>query len=262
MELLDLVAPHYADDLAERSEELLRPVDMSLVPDLGSALYKHLSSKIGTVPEDLAKRATGFYHPSAVALDPFCAYDCIQSRLKVPGQYQKDPQGALRLDIGTQLHEVVQRYLIERFGTTGQAEVPLRYDPLFLAGHCDFILPLNGFEAVVEIKTKNSTAGMSKAVPWHKRQCHIYQFIRRAPVGIVLYVDLSTQDLLAFPHVFQFSVWQEVVDRILSMEAARLDNRDPTPTPHRYCPGCSSNWNCPSYQSRNNRYIDLEIDDD
>lgn len=258
-ESLERVAPDYADDLSDRMDDLLCEVDMSRVPDLGRGIVKHLQAKIGTTPPDLAARATGYYHPSALAMDPFCPFDVMQSRMSIPGTYQKDPAGAIRLDIGSGMHEIVQKYLFELYGATGLAEETLVYEPLHLKGHCDFILKLNGFEAIVEIKTKDTTAGLTKPVPWHVRQCHIYQFIRKAPVGIVLYIDMTTKALISFPHTFRFNVWQEVVDRAVSMEAARLDGRMARPAPNRWCPNCSSNQVCPSYQSRTTRF--LEVDD-
>jgi CRISPR/Cas system-associated exonuclease Cas4 (RecB family) len=239
--------PHYLRELADVSDELSNP-DIRAVPDVVQMIHDLLRAQNGV--QDV-NRATGYYHPSSIASKFFCPLDTIQARMKAPAIHRHDTSTILNFETGHAMHDMIQKMLSKIFSGNGckfSWEVPVVCEPLFIRGSCDGLIEQEDSQrVVVEIKTKNSTAGMREALPEHVMQAHIYQFVLRAPLGMVLYYDKAGTSLVAFAHAFRWTVWQEVERRVLLMEKHFQAGTLPEPRPHRFCNECSYRHACPKF---------------
>jgi CRISPR/Cas system-associated exonuclease Cas4 (RecB family) len=251
-DFIDRVCPGYFEALPEHYQSTQRATDLAESENLQYRLYQYLGERVGTTSMD---RSSGYYHPSEIASMTYCPFSCVQSRLKRPATYRKKPETSLILEIGHSLHAMIERYLSKVYGDNCQTEVVSTFEPLHLSGRCDALITLeSGAKQVLEFKTKKSVAGMTSAKPEHVMQATCYEFIHGASFGSVVYLDKTFNKLVEFRHVFDFHIWEEVVNRVVTMEATLLNNQLPTPVPHRFCSECDYTEICPTYKERAGRY--------
>lgn len=247
-DFVERVCPGYFDVLPSHFQNTQSATDLSESDNLQYQLYHHLEERVGVVSME---RSSGYYHPSEIASTMYCPFACAQSRLKKPATYRKKPETSLILDIGHSLHAMIERYLSQIYGDRCQTEVVSTFEPLHLSGRCDALITLeNGAKQVLEFKTKKSAAGMTAAKPEHVMQATCYEFIHGASFGSVIYLDKTFNKLIEFRHAFNFHIWEEVVNRVVTIEATLANNQLPTPTPHRYCSECDYTEICPTYRER------------
>jgi len=243
------LVPGFLDTLPEKVAQIEAQADLSHVRDVVDDLYKHLRSMEGKTS---MSRSRGYYHPSSVASEYFCPFEAVQARLKRPLADNKDPRGRLIVTEGSALHDILQGYHRAIYGDAFQPEVPTKDETLHMAGSCDGVLTVEQpFRMVIEYKSISSTTGlpaMGKLA--HVLQAHCYEFMLGIGAGMVVYWDKSTNNIVGFPHVFDFQRFQAVIDRILMMEACVQENRMPTPKPHAFCSGCSARDICPSWADK------------
>ncbi len=243
------LVPGFLDELPEKVVQIEAQTDLSRVRDVVGDIYNYLRSMEGRTS---MHRSLGYYHPSSVASEFFCPFEAVQARMKRPLADNKDPRGRLIVTEGSALHDILQGYCKNIYGDAFRSEVPLKCEPLHMAGSADGIVTLEQpFKMVLEFKSITSTAGLPEMGKLaHVLQAHCYEFMAGVGLGMVIYWDKSTNNIVGFPHTFSFQRFQAVVDRILMMEACVQENRMPTPRPHAFCSGCSTRDTCPSWTDR------------
>lgn len=249
----DALLPGFLDELPRKVEDIEAQADLAHVRDVVNDTYSHMRSLMGV---SSLERSKGYYHPSDVASEFFCPYAAVQPRLKRPAVDNKDPRSRLILQEGHAIHGILQRYHQAMYGDKFKPEVPARCEALHMAGSADGLLLLEKpYRMVLEYKTISTTAGLPEMGKLaHVLQAHCYEYMLDAGLGMVIYFDKSTNNIVGFPHTFSFQRFQTVIDRILMMEACVQENRMPTPKPNAFCAGCSARDTCSSWAAKQNMH--------
>lgn len=129
-------------------------------------------------------------------------YDCSRKmyydRLNIPQETTTDPVNKRRLNKGTYIHEMFQKYF-EDMGILVSKEEYVKDTTIQVAGKMDCIVTLEGTDYVVEIKTSDSKDKID-TMPYlsHLWQLQIYMHIKGIKKGKLFYVflDKSTDKIV------------------------------------------------------------------
>jgi CRISPR/Cas system-associated exonuclease Cas4 (RecB family) len=189
-----------------------------------------------------AGRNTGYYHPSDLALEPFCPRHASLARLNLVKEETFNTNFFYTFEYGKFVHDFVED-LLSRCIYTFKSNVPVIIEELKIKGSADGVYELeNGQKVVVEIKTTSSN--VTKPFLHHELQLMTYQFALETNLGSLLYVYKpgSYSNLVNFKYFnvpFSFNKFKTILDRIMFIESCIANN---TEIPAIECATC---FTCP-----------------
>ena len=177
----------------------------------------------------------GYYHPSAFG---YCLRAVAYERLGIPRKRSTDYEDVINLDLGTAIHETIQRYLQKAFPNI-QIEVPVEDPILKIHGHADAVLP-NRVVEIKSIRTEPATPLFA-----HLLQVTTYQAILNKPYWSLLYFVKSNSKLLSFDGTFDTKMWNSIVNVLLWVESLLAKKQLPPPEEnYLYCKSCGWRYIC------------------
>jgi len=251
--------PDYAATAADTIEEIRSGALQDRLVNLSSVLYEHHKSTLGK--ESGSERKTGLYHPSDLSV---CMLSATYRKIGTPFVKRTSLEGELTLGMGHAVHDMIQRLLKEAFGEENVLiEVPVLDTHLKISGHADAVITIRDrgepYRVLVEIKSKKTTEKLRSPIHVHLLQAHYYMYVLKIPVGTILYVDKSQARPVDYPFLFDVSIFEEAVNRIVTCEYYLSIGEMPPAEPSPFCSECGVNHLCTAWQSDRNRRVPLRV---
>ena len=126
---------------------------------------------------------------------------------------------AANMRSGTFSHERIQQAIGDS-GILIENETKMTYDNPPMLGYRDSLVMWNGEEVAVEIKTCNDNSfearkNSRKALPYHIEQLLMYMRIGGQKIGVIIYENKNTHELLAIP-VEMDAEYEEWLDKLFA----------------------------------------------
>lgn len=192
-------------------------------------------------------------HPSSACKKGVCAlkiyYECTG---EVAPRTNYDEQMQEIWDLGTMMHDRIQKILENIYGDQFEKEVLLSIPDLKLVGHTDgvFDFEKDGIRIVLEIKSikEGGSFGWEKVqlkpMADNVRQAHFYMKAKNIPFGIILYIAKNTGEFKEHPVMFDSKVWADLEDTVAPVLDAINNGALVKATPGWHCKYCDFAYAC------------------
>lgn len=173
--------------------------------------------------KEKSRRATGIYHPSAIA---GCRRALFYCRVNTEEKSANPVDSQLIFDEGHLLHGYIQRMLKNEHGDAAAIEVKAKFAPLYIEGSIDAIIN----DWIIEIKTMGAASFSSLVRPnkEHIMQAHCYMYSKDIPRAQFLYVCRDNFARKMFKIRFNNDTWDTVL-RIMSFVESFVAKNEPPP---------------------------------
>jgi len=160
-------------------------------------------------------RDIGVIHPSSIH---GCLRNIYYDLTKTKPKSNVPSPKRMLFDIGHAVHDMVQGKLANTEGF--ESEVLCDFPELRMRGHCDGVFRVQDW--VLEIKTIGDTSfkRLTKTKIEHIWQVHCYMWMLDIPRCQVLYINRNTGEMRNFVVLFDYAIWEKIIERVNTVERA------------------------------------------